>query len=262
MLTYFPPNTQPDEQALENGTWHNRDGHGYAIVVPGKKPKLIVRHSLKSDLIDRFMDDRAKYPHGPALFHSRFGTSGSADKFNCHPFYMGGDKRTVVAHNGVLPQYMQPDKKDRRCDTRKAAEIRFATAYGHLSSLAARDRLGEAIGKHNKLVILTTNPDYKADAFIINESSGVWEQGIWYSNYDYVGYVPVKPGAYKWDDDDDDWAISASLVPDDCQLCDSKASIDDESQVCTMCGTCMDCYQDAKDCICYLPVHRFFSEAS
>ncbi len=249
MLTYYPPDVQPDIEGLRNGAQFNRDGHGYAIVVPGKYPRLIVRHSMNSEsLIERFARDRERYPSGPALFHSRFGTSGIKGKFNCHPFRLAGNKQTVVAHNGVLPADMQPDRKDKRCDTRMAADDIFATKYGRLAKKATRRRLGAAIGKNNKLVILSVDPTL-ASAYIINESSGVWENGIWYSNYDFEPYVPTTTKLGSWDygwRNRDDW-----LTDEDCKMCFSKKSVDAKNQVCTFCYACADCTADINDCMCY-----------
>ncbi|MGW5105951.1 hypothetical protein [Nocardia sp. NPDC004123] len=42
------------------------------------------------------------------MFHSRFATHGFITNQNCHPFAIGGDERTVMAHNGVLPDIVQP----------------------------------------------------------------------------------------------------------------------------------------------------------
>lgn len=244
MLTYFPPNKQPDRDALLNGTETNQDGHGYAIVVPGIRPRLIVRHSLNADeLIDQFMRDREKHSHGPALFHSRFGTSGSGGKFNCHPFYLAQDKHTVVAHNGVLPAFMQPEKDDLRCDTHMAAHDIFPAWFGHLSQKESREDLATAIGAYNKLVILTVDPVYDSSAYIINETSGNWVDGIWYSNHDYL---PMS--RYQ--------ASYGTLLPleyaeEDCPLCESIDSVDLESMTCDMCNSCMDCYSLVSDCICY-----------
>jgi hypothetical protein len=251
MLTYLPPDVMPDAKALTNGTINNQDGHGYAIVIPGRKPRLIVRHSLNAqELIERFIDERTKYPHGPALFHSRYGTSGNYGKFNCHPFYVAGDKRTVVAHNGVLPQSMQPTKKDKRCDTRKFAEESLTRDFGDLNDVASRDLVAEAITTYNKLVILTIDPAYNSYVYLINEASGIWnDDGIWYSNFDFQGY-DTKSSRFSWlfdDHDDDDWEA------EDCPFCKSKSSVDVEYQICNMCLTCMDCLDHIDDCMCVYP---------
>jgi len=197
-------------------------------------------------LLQRFKQDRAKYPSGPALFHSRFGTSGSEGKFNCHPFRMG-DKKTVVAHNGVLPAEMQPSKpNDRRCDTHMAAEELFATKWGHLSSKKARNRLGEAIGKNNKLVILSIDPSYPSWSYIINEKSGTWDNGIWYSNYDYLGWIKEEP----------------KYPMTDCSVCYSKKSVDPDWKICDMCWTCLSCMKDTEECLCHFYSYKETTKVS
>lgn len=262
MLTYFPPMVQPDVKALANGAYTNDDGHGYAIVVPAygsAKARLIVRHSMDSDtLIAQFKADRAKYPYGPALFHSRWGTSGIYGVYNCHPFTVNGDQRTVVAHNGVLPHAMQPDKNDIRCDTRMAADEIFFSAYGHLAFPNAQSRLADAIGAGNKLVILTIDPQFNTHSILINEKSGVWEtDGIWYSNHDYVSRG-TKFSAYSYGgwqsygDDADDWPTPTTRKQDTtCPVCKAVDGVDIDEQVCIFCQTCLDCFEDIEDCLCY-----------
>lgn len=251
MLTFLPPGVQPDTEALTNGATWNRDGHGFAVVVLGKRPRIIVRHGLDSrSLIESFAKLRRKHPQGPALFHSRYGTSGTYGTYNCHPFRMAGDRRTVVAHNGVLPAHMQPDKKDRRCDTRKAADDRFGTMYGHLSDADARDRLATDIGAGNKLVILTVDPAHPVNAYVINEGSGVWEEdGAWYSNHDYC------PARSRWEklewDDGGDILLTGDGTPIECPYCQHYGDgVDSFTYVCRTCGTCIECEEYEADCMC------------
>lgn len=246
LLTYFPPKVDPDFEALERGALINNDGHGYAIVVPDKHPKLIVRRSLNADqLLEQLEHDRAKYPDGPALFHSRWGTSGEQSKFNCHPFYVNGDRKTIVAHNGVLPSHMQPAKHDPRCDTRMAADDIFGNWYGHLSTRKARQRLAADIGTYNKLVILTINPKYKNWSYIINEQQGIWDGGIWYSNFDYE-----KPPA---DTKNTPYYATGkySDEPTDCLACGAKESVDSLYDLCDVCDTCAACMQHMNICLCF-----------
>lgn len=293
MLSFFPAGIQPIAEQLMNGARTNDDGHGYAIVVPnGEHPFMIVRHSLDNELvIEKFVSDREKYPEGPALFHSRWGTSGEYGKFNCHPFTVNNDARTVVAHNGILPSKMQPNSKDRRCDTRMAADDIFGTEYGHLSLKTSRLKLGLDIGKGNKLVILTIDPEFKENAYIINEDSGQWtDDGIWYSNSDYKGWSRTftsgswsngRWNGWGWGDeyDSDDWEYaegvytfggkttdSRTLTADeqsqvegtaeydysvDCPACKTKGSVNPIHEYCEACGTCMDCFETLPNCICY-----------
>lgn len=263
MLTYFPENIQPDIDALWNGATYNNDGHGYAIVVPDDL-RIIIKHSLNAEsLIDRFASDRERYPEGPALFHSRIGTSGIMDKFNCHPFLLGGDRNTVVAHNGILPNSMQPSKGDRRCDTHLAAEDIFPKRFGHLRKPKARQRLANAIGTYNKLVILSVNPEYDQWAYIVNEKQGVRDKsGIWYSNYDFEGYkftatkAYTTTGAWNWDTYDEPRELMAGTVEMsvddlDCRICHALDSVNEKTQVCAYCHSCADCFMDVNECLCY-----------
>lgn len=251
MLTFYPSDTQPDVEALFNGTLFNQDGHGFAIATP--RNGMIVRHGLKPDhMIETFAQMRKNYPVGPALFHSRFGTAGVYGKYNCHPFRFGGDRLTVVGHNGVLPTSAQPGKKDRRCDTRKAADDIFPYTFGHLNSPENRESLANWLGKSNKLVILTLNPMYDRTSYIINEPSGKWDDTgngpTWYSNEDYQDYRKIGGGTNWWDDD-----LYAGEYkddrPDKCPECGCP-DIGKRGD-CYHCGICVECRLDYwETCVC------------
>lgn len=247
MLTYYPENTVPaDAEALRNGAEYNSDGHGYAIVAGNR---LIVRKSMDADyLIAEFMRDRASHPRGPALFHSRIGTGGTVDKYNCHPFRFRGDRRTIVAHNGILPKLAQPSKKDPRSDTRYAADQILPHKFGHLGYAPNRAALAKWLGPFNKFVILTVNPVYAQRAYIINESSGVWDAGVWYSNHDYLGSTQWVSGRL-WAPRHDD------LYDDECPYCGKMGHVNSDTFVCETCGTCLDCLTPVEggQCDCYLP---------
>lgn len=258
MLTYFPPGVQPDVDALMNGATFNEDGHGFAIVAGDR---LIIRHGMTARrVIDKFAKLRHRYPDGPAMFHSRYGTGGTVGRFNCHPFYIGGDRKTVLAHNGVLPAMVQPGKKDRRCDTRLMCEDLLSGE--DLGDQRYLDSLAEWITKYNKLVILSVNPDYGYSGYIVNESSGIWEDdGIWYSNDDYLpldtkypAYVPSKSatGTARWN-----YELAHNYAdPDVCAMCETRGAIDLDRAICTACNTCQDCLEAWDDCECYLPASK------
>lgn len=240
LLTFFPDDVLPDVDALFNGAHVNNDGHGFAIVT-GRR--IIVRHGFNAThLIDDFARVRRAHPSGPALFHSRFGTHGTVDKANCHPFRLGGDQHTVIAHNGILPKSVQPAKGDPRSDTRIAAEDFLpCRPFGSFGSRRGRDRLARWLTPHNKLVFLTVNRRYQHNAYIINEDSGTWDNGVWYSNTDYR---PDQIDKYWWQDATDNWI---------CPTCDEKGVIDPVALYCTVCGTCADCYEPDGSCACYSP---------
>ncbi|MGH3630680.1 MAG: hypothetical protein ACRDR6_15400 [Pseudonocardiaceae bacterium] len=251
MLTYFPAGKLPDVEALHNGAEFNRDGHGFAIV---SGHRIIVQRGMDFDtVVKKFTGLRATYPDGRALFHSRFGTHGTRRKSNCHPFRVGGDPRTVVAHNGILPKVTQPTDGDRRSDTRIAAEEWFSLqSFADLDSLHTRHRLGQWITRANKLVFLTVHPRYQQNAYLINEYAGIWDDGIWYSNDDYIPYSRYR--SYLHDD-----APLRDYQPR-CEMC-LEWSIDPESRICQTCDCCNDCMEWAQYCQCYLPHPRHDSDS-
>ncbi len=243
MLTFLPAGVQPVAQALRNGAIYNNDGHGFAIVA-GKR--LIVRKDMDSEtMIAEFLRLREKYPHGPAMFHSRMGTAGSIDLFNVHPFRVGGDRKTVLAHNGIFPNLVQPEKGDRRSDTRVMSEDLI---HGmDLSDPGVRAELGRWMGGFNKVVILTVNRYYDANFYIINEDSGTWDAdtGIWYSNRDYQSAMTSWTrhyGKYTFGSD--------AVDSDECPYC--WTSQVEEDRHCIDCNSCVDCAEAWQDCACEL----------
>lgn len=253
MLTFFPEGVQPDPEALKNGAEYNNDGHGFAIV-NGKR--LIIQHGMDSEyVIAEFVRLRAKHPHGPALFHSRIATGGVVNEFNCHPFRIGGDHKTVLGHNGILPKLVQPEDGDKRCDTRITAEVLMNGM--NLGNAKVRGAIGEWIGKANKFVILTTNPRYEKNAYIINEDVGVWHEGIWYSNHDYEGYkwqkyATIGRKGLWWEEEEKNASKYGYASSERCWQCTSY-NVDSDRNMCLDCGVCLDCGDSFdNDCQCYL----------
>lgn len=238
LLSYYPPQVMPDTHALSNGTYRNNDGHGYAIVTGNR---ILVRHSMDAEaLIANFARARATHPHGPALFHSRFATHGTLGRHNCHPFRLGGDRRSVLAHNGILPKLVQPGEKDTRCDTRIAAhDFLPAHPFGHLNEPASRDRFAAWLGPHNKVVILTVNPAYHQRAYLINAEHGIWHNKAWYSNHDFRDITHT-----------DAWITDGEDV---CPGCRAFGTVNVASGYCQLCDTCFDCAEPSTECLCYLP---------
>lgn len=249
LLTFLPAGALPDTDALLNGAEVNDDGHGFAIVTGDR---ILIRHGMSAEpMIEAFVADRREHPDGPALFHSRFSTHGNErDLANCHPFLLGGDARTVIAHNGVLPKVVQPAKGDPRSDTRIAAET-FLPAFGSLRLRRTRLRVERWMTPANKIVILTVDRRFRDRAYILNEQEGIWDGGIWYSNDGYRPYLrPHRLGAadslWVWPSGRyADWTL------DRCEVC--RADIDVAETVCPYCGGCPYCGEWPDDCACHTP---------
>lgn len=280
MLTFLPPNVQPNTERLQNGALINDDGHGFAILDMATRPghpSLIVRRAMSPfTLIREFAALRKKYPEGPALFHSRWGTSGTKGKGNCHPFHLGqdgSDRLTVVAHNGVLTRDCWPGKGDDRCDTRIFAEDHLP--FRNLNKSRGLNRLARWLGR-DKLVILTANPRYREHWYLLNEQEGEWVDGVWYSNSDHSGYYGrVSYYSDSWWHKQDDtpkwWHADSALeggtpgyvpraslatrdIGAECPICLSIGTTSLVTSVCTACNTCTDCLMDStEECVCYAP---------
>ncbi|KAA9157966.1 hypothetical protein FPZ12_024090 [Amycolatopsis acidicola] len=236
LLTFFPANRQPDEHALLRGAAVNDNGHGFAVVTGDR---LVVGRGMNADdVIAEFVWERRRHPSGPALFHSRFATHGSVSEDNAHPFALGSDPATVVAHNGILPKAVHPGYGDLRSDTRIAAEEFLAqpafTAFDHGKT---RARITRWLGHANKLVILTVNPRYRKRAYLFNEAAGLWDNGIWYSNNDYEVRIPAQ-------------VPLLGGLGDGCVVCGGD-DLDPGSGLCLYCEHCPFCGSGESDCPLY-----------
>lgn len=231
LLTFLMPAISPDLDALANGAAMNPDGHGYALITGNT---LTTGHGLDPDVvIDEFAELRARYSDGPALFHSRLATHGDTDLSNCHPFAVGGNQRTALAHNGTLPAKVHPVDGDPRCDTRITAEDYLpGQPFGSLDSWVGRHGFERWLGD-DKMVLLSVDPDYKHRAYIFNEHYGHWADGIWYSNETYQ----LNDWSRHWD----------------CCACCGEFDPDPIDPFCASCGFCGLCWRAFPACICPVP---------
>ena len=255
LLTYLPLGREPDLTALHAGAEYNPDGHGYAIVTSttangGMGERLIVVKGLDADVVlERFERDRRAHPAGPALFHSRLRTHGRLDEANCHPFTVGGDPRTVIAHNGILPAAVRPARTDPRSDTRIAAED-YLPALGPLHLRRTRLRAERWMGPDNLMVLLTVDRRYRQHAYLFNEASGLWDHGIWYSNDSHVPLPPAREPLWtrSWRHAVGGHQRAGVLT---CASCGTIA--DPQHEWCPWCGHCWACAEPPEECPCWAP---------
>ncbi|MGV9823456.1 hypothetical protein [Nocardia xishanensis] len=231
LLTYYPPAITPDPVALAYGATANPHGHGYAVIA-GRG--IIVGHGMDAEpVIAEFTQVRARYPEGPALFHSRYATKGIRDIDNCHPFRLGNDSRTVLAHNGTLPKRVHPRAYDPRSDTRIAAEDYLPRQpFGSIDTHRGARGLASWLGS-SKLVILTVDPTYRHNSYLFGEQAGTWEDGIWYSNTSYL--PPAKR-----------WPARRHYLCGHCWHLDLHRT----SRYCGACSWCFTCEIAFPDCTC------------
>ena len=263
MLCVVPPNVIPSREKLENSALNNPHGFGFAIVVPSEK-RIHVERTMNADTsINRFLEMRGKYPEGYAMWHARFATHGSTTVDNCHPFKVGNDSLTYLAHNGILP-IIEP-QGDNRSDTRIFAEDLLPTIGGvaSLDNLQVQNLI-EDFTTGSKVCVLTVHPDAQFQCYLFHEEKG-WrdDSQVWWSND--TCYLP-KPYSYK-SDYDSKWYSTKPLdflstnkdeqVFYECQVC--ELVVDEEqlwetslgTDYCPQCGSCYQCNTYMTDDLCY-----------
>lgn len=168
----------PTKDALITACDNNPDGFGWAIVYPTEiwSHRTMDAAQAVNSYLNAMAAVEGRYP---SLFHARITTHGITNVENCHPFKVG-DHQTMLAHNGIITNV--PDMKDGRSDTRTFAEDWLPQlGLEMLDDPDEFDQLERFIGA-SKIVVLTTDPRLKHSTYILNESYGKWENGIWYSN--------------------------------------------------------------------------------
>jgi glutamine amidotransferase len=194
----MPEGVTASKKSLEQASWYNDDGFGWAIRTPDRI--LVGKHMDFEKAYEEFMSARSSY-NGDALFHLRITTQGNTDLTNCHPFYVGKDELSVVAHNGMLPV---ADDKTGRSDTRIFAES-LLPKRGGITLLNGEQSLNrlEKWADGSKLVFLTANPASKWRYVIVNANDGHWvkdgdDAGVWFSNSSYKYGKPVSMSWSGW----------------------------------------------------------------
>ena len=282
MLCVIPPGVIPEREKLENSALNNPHGYGFAIVVRSENRIIRERTMNADESINRFLELRTKYNDGYAMWHARYATHGGETVENCHPFIVGNDEQTYLAHNGILDIYIQ--KNDDRSDTRVFAE-ELLPAMGGVTALDNDYiwNLLEDWTTGSKVAVLTVDPAAKHEMYLLNAKSG-WEDkdGVWWSNsscyldyystgrsksagltigYSSADYAQEYVKAYYENQDFDFWrdAYNEKTKMYTCPNCSDLMEINDimeADNTCWSCGFCIDCNSVFNDCQC-----RYTSDA-
>jgi len=255
LLVVCEPDSTPSKSDLTAGSCANPHGFGFAIHAGDR---IISERSMSAKKsIARFLELRKQYPSGYAMWHARYATHGVKNEQNCHPFVVGGDERTYLAHNGVLD--ISIGKSDKRSDTRVFAEDTLPK-IGGVSALDDDNVwiMVESWASGSKIAILTCDPTAKHPMYLINEKAGAWDdKGMWWSNQSHKPkvYAYVAP-PYKYDPEQEKlWVddVEVEVELDLCPYCESETDLTDNPYYCNMCRSCYDCGIFIDDCLCYTP---------
>jgi hypothetical protein len=272
LLVVCKPNSTPSKQDLHNGACSNPHGYGFAIVADGR---IITERSMSAKKsIRRFLQLREQYPNGYAMWHARYATHGVKNEQNCHPFQVGDDTQTYLAHNGVLDTFIETG--DKRSDTRVFAEDTLPK-LGGVSALNDENiyRMVESWATGSKIAVLTVNPVAEYQLYLINEKLGTWDDdGVWWSNssykrtvYDYTPSVRQSDSVIMGysDDEKEFWEKQEDYInrySDDgsvidlCPMCEAMIDLEQSPETCEFCASCLYCFQLPLDCDCYDPKQK------
>lgn len=208
ILIHHPVGTIFSVEQLNDFYTKNSDGFG-AIVKRGDTVDVIKSVGSIEEIMSLYHAHVAGYE---AIIHYRMRTHGEIDISNCHPYEVVPG--IWMAHNGVLSTGNSKDA--RMSDT-------WHYIQDYLKPLLERDPslimqpafqrlVADHIGTNNRFGFMTQD----GDAVILNRTSGVEHDGIWYSNtyawspakFGYVDpYAKKYPTTYgSWYDQDDLWS--------------------------------------------------------
>lgn len=166
---------------LTNAAHRNSDGWGLMWADRGR---LTTVRDLDMDALATAV---AEAPDVPLTVHLRFGTHGTNNLANCHPFSFAGGKYALM-HNGVIPgQRSDPTRSDTYHFAEYVLEPLLLAAPKLFDSAGFAEALAQMVGAANKLVLLRGD----GKQVIVNRDQGVDRSGLWLSNAYSVEPIPT-----------------------------------------------------------------------
>lgn len=262
LLCVRMPNAEVNPQYLRNANENNPDGSGFAIL-RSDLSAIDVFCSMDGDLaIIKYLEAIERDPECWSMFHARYATHGTSTCENVHPFRVGGSRKTVLAHNGILP--VSVPKGSKRSDTRIFAEsILPNMGLGVLDTKYDFEALSDWCAG-SKIAIFSIDERLSNNIYIVNEELGDWENGTWWSNSGYkhsfaslyrsrsCGYDPVHGREYATSE-----PVDETVSPYDnhgaCEICMNYLGESDyRDGVCGFCNSCLECFESiVSNCMCY-----------
>jgi len=185
-IFYYPEGVEVDADDLKRSAEHNDEGFGCVIMHDGA---LMVMRSNHPSLIGAFAGMRRDLP-GPAAFHCRLATTGEVSLSQMHPVQVG-DSETYLFHQGTLPEpYVSEARHHCRSDTQEFADVLDPIIREYEGEVAEPPVavLNNLIGKDNKMLIMTSDPRYAEQAYVLNRDQWmVTPYGALTTNADHLG---------------------------------------------------------------------------
>jgi hypothetical protein len=184
ILIHHPVGTQFSREQLLDFFTKNSDGFG-AIVKRGDTVEVMKSIGTFEEINELYNDQVAGHE---SVIHFRMKTHGAIDIANCHPYEVVPS--VWMAHNGILSTGNQKDPK--MSDTWHYIQdfLKPLLEYDPrlIHNTGFQKMVGSHIGASNKFAFMNG----EGEVVLINETSGVWHEEIWYSNT--YAWTPWKFG--------------------------------------------------------------------
>jgi len=171
VIVYKPIDKEMSDDTIEKCWKANNDGCGF--MYPTRKGLRLYKNSKELNPVLREYKKLIKDQKSvPVIWHFRIATVGSVKEENTQPFI--GDKYGW-AHNGTISKiskYLLTDESDTLGFGRMFLNG-SVDPFNPNTKILLEDFLG-----YNKVVIMNKN----GEVTILNEASGSWNDGIWFSN--------------------------------------------------------------------------------
>lgn len=164
----------------------NPDGAGFMY---SENKQLHVQKGFFT--FDEFYNAYKPHETKRAVLHFRIKTHGTISENNCHPFHI--HKGLGFVHNGIISGFGKQDDSD-TAEFNTEVLKPLVEKWGNLALFqpAVKSLVEHRIG-YSKLIFL----DRHGNVEIFNESKGVWDEGIWYSNSSYLKPKPIERTPWK-----------------------------------------------------------------
>jgi predicted glutamine amidotransferase len=196
------------------------------------KGRIEVRKELYS--FEKFMKLKTEADKlgGTIVLHFRISTSGGVNDENIHPFKVNDS--LYFCHNGILDIDVPTTSKINDTQIFNNAFMK-GLPKGFERDDTIMNLLEYSIGTRNKFVFLNSFGEF----YILNESEGVWDNGLWFSNTTYLYSRTYTPKYYKTD-----WDTYDTVEDDfaECECCGNRThenelhySSDFNTYMCAIC---------------------------
>lgn len=174
VIIYKPAGVELPSDDILDACWaKNPDGGGMMFA---KNGGIVVLKGYMNRDIFKTAIHNAYRQNTAMVIHFRIGTNGANNAHNTHPWVVS--KHHAICHNGII-SWLAGDKNV--SDSKLFADVMSAIQPERMYDDLVLKMLDQSIG-YNKVVIM----DSKGDVRILNEKSGSWIDGCWYSNTHHI----------------------------------------------------------------------------